>query len=203
MRYCVTIHNDEEHSYPYVIEVLSNELQIDEALAMAIAQRIDQHGSVSIEVLDQNAAEALQLRLRSHGPDHLLHNSGEPLKITLEQGEELPSVAWWNSQKDRPPSSSFQSEALPIDYTPFVINAVGMAFALFTATVRVFLPGDSDSDVTFHTVGKCAAIVFILWSVIIYMRPIVKARRGDEPFPIPGLEFILIGIEIGLVISFA
>ena len=85
--YRVIVHNDEDHSYEYVIRAFMTELRMPRHGALELAQEVDQSGHVSIPVADLTAAQALQERLFSYGPDPLVRrrHSQASLMIAIEE----------------------------------------------------------------------------------------------------------------------
>jgi ATP-dependent Clp protease adaptor protein ClpS len=203
MRFCVTIHNDEEHSFNYVIRLFTKAFNINHNMAFALAKRINALGKASIEVSDFESAEKLRCLLVAPGPDRLVKFSSGPLNVTIDQHENLDCIGRWTNQSFLPGAElQIQTEKEKLDTTPLAINGVGILFALLALALEHFFKIDIQMD-ALRTVSKCAAIVFFLWSAVVYMRPILKARRSREPFLLPFFEFIFVGTEIIYVIQFA
>lgn len=81
----VVVHNDEEHSYEYVIDAFVKEIGLPRRGAIELAHEIDTTGRVSIPVADLPAAQALQERLFGYGPDPRLPGSRGSLAVSIEE----------------------------------------------------------------------------------------------------------------------
>jgi ATP-dependent Clp protease adaptor protein ClpS len=82
--YQVILFDDDEHSYPYVIEMLGNIFGIEPQEANRIAYEVDFLGeAVVVRCPYEEAVEGCQ-RITSYGPDPRLENSRGSMNATVQ-----------------------------------------------------------------------------------------------------------------------
>lgn len=83
--YAVIIENDEEHSYAYVIDVLSRVCGHEVEKAFQLAQQIDLTGRASVWTGTLEVAELKRDQIRGFGPDFYATKAVRfPLGVTVE-----------------------------------------------------------------------------------------------------------------------
>ena len=80
----IVIHNDDTHTFPYVIKVALLEITSERFAAHWLAQCIDENGLVAIGYPSLDAAEKVRSRILGYGPDRLISKSTGPLTVTVE-----------------------------------------------------------------------------------------------------------------------
>ena len=89
----VVIHNDNQHSFPYVINVLSKTLAIERTAAGQMAEEIHTKGLAAIPVDTLAAAEALRKKIFAYGRDALAPHSNGSLIVGIESRNDAGGFA--------------------------------------------------------------------------------------------------------------
>jgi ATP-dependent Clp protease adaptor protein ClpS len=82
--YNVVILNDEEHSFPYVIELLTKIFRHSVATAEELALRIHATGRAIVFTTHKELAELKRDQVIAYGPDPLYEGSKGPLRCYVE-----------------------------------------------------------------------------------------------------------------------
>ncbi len=82
--YNVVILNDEEHSFPYVIEMLVKLFRHSLAKAEELTVRIDTTGRAVVYTTHKELAELKRNQVLAYGPDPLMAISKGPLRCYVE-----------------------------------------------------------------------------------------------------------------------
>ena len=87
----VILHNDEEHSYPYVIAMIKDVFHKNMDQAKEITKQIDLIGVATVHTCEKEKAELFQEKVHAWGADDSMILSGKPstgpIKCTIEQSE--------------------------------------------------------------------------------------------------------------------
>lgn len=89
----LVFHNDEVHSYPYVMQIALRELHAKKFEAYKFARLIDQSGSAAIGFYDLELMELVRARVSAYGPDRLIRNSSGPLILSVVPAEAIGEIA--------------------------------------------------------------------------------------------------------------
>jgi ATP-dependent Clp protease adaptor protein ClpS len=82
--YNVVILNDEEHSFPYVIELLTKLFRHSVAMAEELTLRIHTTGRAIVYTTHKELAELKRDQVIAYGPDPLFKESKGPLRCYVE-----------------------------------------------------------------------------------------------------------------------
>jgi ATP-dependent Clp protease adaptor protein ClpS len=82
--YNVVILNDEEHSFPYVIELLTTLFRHSLSKAEELTVRIDKTGRAVVYTTHKELAELKRDQVIAYGPDPLCEGSKGPLRCYVE-----------------------------------------------------------------------------------------------------------------------
>ena len=82
--YNVVILNDEEHSFPYVIEMLMKIFRHTQPTAEELTTRIDKTGRAVVYTTHKELAELKRDQVIAYGPDPRLRMSKGPLRCYVE-----------------------------------------------------------------------------------------------------------------------
>ena len=80
----VILHDDDEHSYDYVIIMLQRLFRKSAQDAHAHAVEVDTTGVTIVDTTTFERAELKRDQIRSYGPDPLVAGSGGSMKATIE-----------------------------------------------------------------------------------------------------------------------
>ncbi len=84
----VIILNDEEHSFEYVIELLTQIFNHDQQSAINLTIQIDKEGRAIVDTTSRERAELKQEQVHAKGRDYRMGNrSTGPLKCEIEPAE--------------------------------------------------------------------------------------------------------------------
>ena len=87
--YAVIVHDDDQHTYEYVIEVLQKVCGHDLQKAFVLTQAVDLTGRAAVWTGPKEVAELKRDQIRGFGPDHYAQQTVRfPLGVTIEP---LPS----------------------------------------------------------------------------------------------------------------
>ena len=89
----LVIHNDEVHSFNYVMQIASQELTADHLSAQGLTSLIDRTGAAAIGFHDLDLMERVRARIVAYGPDPLMPRSPGPLLVTVSKADELGEIA--------------------------------------------------------------------------------------------------------------
>ncbi len=82
--YRVLLHDDDHHSYEYVIALAIKIFGMGAEAGMALAQAVDGEGKGSCGVFSLEVAELKQEQIHSLGPDPLIEASAGPMTASIE-----------------------------------------------------------------------------------------------------------------------
>ena len=85
--YHVILHDDDVHTYDYVIEMLSVIFGHDEMLAYKMAREVDQSGRVIVVTCHKELAELRVEQIESYGADPRMKESNGSMHATMEPAE--------------------------------------------------------------------------------------------------------------------
>ena len=83
--YHLILHNSEDHTYDYVIELLGKLLGYSREKAFAIASVIDRDGQGIIETADYETVTGHQREIHNWGPDPRIPHCKGSLSATVEE----------------------------------------------------------------------------------------------------------------------
>jgi ATP-dependent Clp protease adaptor protein ClpS len=83
--YKLILHDDNEHTYDYVIEMLCSVLEITPEKAFQHAFEVDHTKITVLMVSSLNVVKQRQEQILSYGPDWRLKNSNGSMKATIEK----------------------------------------------------------------------------------------------------------------------
>ncbi len=84
----VVILDDEDHTYDYVIEILTSLFGHSDEKAFAIAEAIDVEGRAIAGTFHREFAELRREQVLSFGADHRIAMSAGPMSVVLEPAED-------------------------------------------------------------------------------------------------------------------
>ncbi len=82
--YRVMLHDDDAHTYQYVIELGSKIFGMDFNAGMALAQAVDGEGQGCCGVFPLEVAELKQEQVHAFGPDALMEDCAGAMTATIE-----------------------------------------------------------------------------------------------------------------------
>jgi len=85
--YHVILHDDDQHSYEYVIKMLIQLFGKDPERAFQHAKEVDSTGVTIVETTSLERAELKRDQIRAFGPDPLLAKSRGSMSATIEPAE--------------------------------------------------------------------------------------------------------------------
>ena len=174
------IHNDSEHSFQYVINLLAKTLRTDRATAYVIANEIQINKSAAIESAGLSDAQELCARAGQFGPDLTVKNSTGPLRITIDESlSRTANVVGYISNNGFLPSFEIRQKAagadlhylvrLPQMHTALFVNLICCVAFILTELSLGFM-ADIRAQDAIRGVGKSAAVVLYIWSGVLYSR---------------------------------
>lgn len=86
-QYRVILWNDDDHSFEYVINMMSKIFHYDKTRGMIIAAGVHACGKIPVATLPLEVAELRRDQIRSFGPDPLVEDSISSMYATLEPVE--------------------------------------------------------------------------------------------------------------------
>lgn len=84
----VVLHDSDEHTYEYVIEMLGTVFGFTPHKGFALARMIDSEGRGVVLTTHREHAELKAEQVRSFGPDARIASCRRPLVVTLEPAEQ-------------------------------------------------------------------------------------------------------------------
>lgn len=85
--YHVILHDDDTHTYDYVIEMLAAIFGYDFPVAYKMACTVDEHGKVIVATCHKELAELRVEQIESHGPDPRMPESKGSMRASMEPAE--------------------------------------------------------------------------------------------------------------------
>ena len=85
--YRVILWNDDDHSFEYVIRMMSKIFHYDIPRGMEIAKRVHQLGKTDVATVSQEVAELRRDQIRGFGPDDLVKDCCTSMYATIEPTE--------------------------------------------------------------------------------------------------------------------
>lgn len=85
--YHVILHDDDTHTYEYVIEMMVNIFGYDAKRGFKIAREVDESGRVIVVTCHKELAELRVEQIHEYGPDPRMASSKGPMKATMEPAE--------------------------------------------------------------------------------------------------------------------
>ncbi len=82
--YNVILHNDEDHTYEYVILMLGKLFGHDVFKAFKMAEEVDATGRVIVDTTTMERAELKRDQIHAYGPDHRLKRSKGSMSASIE-----------------------------------------------------------------------------------------------------------------------
>lgn len=83
----VVLHDDDDHTYRYVVEMIVKIFGYDPAKAFDMACEVDENGVVILATLDEELARWRVRQIHDYGADPYSKNSKGSMKATLEPAE--------------------------------------------------------------------------------------------------------------------
>jgi ATP-dependent Clp protease adaptor protein ClpS len=85
--YHVILHNDDDHSFEYVIEMLKKLFAHPEPKGFLMAYEVHTQGRVIVDTTSRERAELKQEQIHAYGPDHRLPRCQGSMTATIEPAE--------------------------------------------------------------------------------------------------------------------
>lgn len=85
--YNVVLHDDDDHTYDYVIEMLRSIFGYDLDKAYAMTSEVDLSGRVIVATVHKELAELRVEQIQEYGPDHRMRHSSGSMKASMEPVE--------------------------------------------------------------------------------------------------------------------
>lgn len=86
-QYHVILYDDNDHTYDYVIEMLSQLFGYDQATAMRMAYEVDSTGRVIVATTTKERAELKRDQIHAYGPDPRIEKSKGSMEAAIEPAE--------------------------------------------------------------------------------------------------------------------
>ena len=86
-RWNVILLNDDDHTYPYVVEMLCALFGHTPQRALRLAQEVDATGRVIVDTTTRERAELKQEQIHGYGADHRLPASKGSMSAEIEPAE--------------------------------------------------------------------------------------------------------------------
>lgn len=86
-QYHVVLLNDEDHTYDYVIEMLSRLFGHAYDTALRMALEVDRKGQVIVDTTHKERADLKRKQITEYGPDWRLPHSNSSMSATIEPAE--------------------------------------------------------------------------------------------------------------------
>ncbi|MEL6824363.1 MAG: ATP-dependent Clp protease adaptor ClpS [Calditrichota bacterium] len=87
-RYNVVLHNDDDHSYEYVIEMLGDLFGHNRLVAFQMACTVDFTGRVIVDTTSKERAELKRDQIHNYGPDWRIPHCKGSMSASIEPVEE-------------------------------------------------------------------------------------------------------------------
>lgn len=84
-RYRVILHDDNQHTYEYVIEMVISIFGMTQENALRVAKTVDEEGQASCGVFPLEVAELKQEQIHEYGPDPYLEESSRSMVSSIER----------------------------------------------------------------------------------------------------------------------
>lgn len=85
--YHVILHNDDDHTYEYVIIMLHDIFGYEPAKGYAMAKEVDTQGRVIVATVHKELAELRVEQIQAYGPDRRMKQSKGSMTATMEPAE--------------------------------------------------------------------------------------------------------------------
>ncbi|MEQ1841293.1 MAG: ATP-dependent Clp protease adaptor ClpS [Verrucomicrobiales bacterium] len=85
--YHVVLHDDDDHTYDYVIEMLRAIFGYDLDKAYAMTREVDMAGRVIVATVHKELAELRVEQIQEYGPDSRMRHSPGSMKASMEPAE--------------------------------------------------------------------------------------------------------------------
>ena len=85
--YNVILHNDDDHSYDYVIRMLKDLFAYPEEKGFLMAQEVDTKGKVIVCTTSMERAELKRDQIHAFGPDPLIPRCAGSMSASIEPAE--------------------------------------------------------------------------------------------------------------------
>jgi ATP-dependent Clp protease adaptor protein ClpS len=82
--YNVILHDDNDHTYAYVVEMLSKLFRHDLVKAFEMAKEVDMTGRVIVETTTKERAELKRDQIHAYGKDHRLERCKGSMRASIE-----------------------------------------------------------------------------------------------------------------------
>jgi ATP-dependent Clp protease adaptor protein ClpS len=82
--YNVVLHDDDDHTYDYVIEMLQSIFGYDLDKAYGMTREVDMSGRVIVATVHKELAELRVEQIHEYGPDHRMRHSPGSMKASME-----------------------------------------------------------------------------------------------------------------------
>ena len=86
-RWLVVLLNDDDHTYDYVVEMLTTIFRMSVEQAFVMACEVDQRGRVVVDVTTRERAELKQEQIHAYGPDPRLPRCRGSMSAELEPAD--------------------------------------------------------------------------------------------------------------------
>lgn len=86
-RWQVVLLNDDDHTYEYVVEMLTALFRVSAERAFQMACEVDRRGRVIVDVTTRERAELKQQQIHDYGPDQRLPRSQGSMSAEIEPAE--------------------------------------------------------------------------------------------------------------------
>jgi ATP-dependent Clp protease adaptor protein ClpS len=80
----VVLYNDEEHTYDYVVEMLTHACELSREKAFRCAVEVDLTGRTIVFYGSRTACSGVVSKIHAYGPDHRLPQSMSPMKAEVQ-----------------------------------------------------------------------------------------------------------------------
>jgi ATP-dependent Clp protease adaptor protein ClpS len=85
--YHVILHNDDDHTFEYVIEMLKKLFGHPEPMGFKMAEEVDKRGRVIVDTTSRERAELKQEQIHAYGPDPRLPRCQGSMSASIEPAE--------------------------------------------------------------------------------------------------------------------
>lgn len=86
-QYHVVLHDDNDHTYDYVIEMLMQIFQHSREKAFQMACEVDAHGRVVVDTTSKERAELKRDQIHAYGPDWRIPHCQGSMSATIEPAD--------------------------------------------------------------------------------------------------------------------
>ncbi len=86
-QYHVVLHDDDDHTYDYVIELLTQTFRHSIQTAFEMACEVDARGRVIVDTTSKERAELKRSQIHAYGPDWRIPHCIGPMSASIEPAE--------------------------------------------------------------------------------------------------------------------